>query len=156
MIEKKVLKKFSLFDGIDDVELTKIAEISTLRNRNRGDLCFVKGDRATELNLCLSGRVDILIQPFEPSGSEFKVHTVLSGEVFGWSAVLGSGTYSTFAKCAEDVEEISIKGAELNKIIEHNYHTGYIIMKNLSAVINTRLSQDRERLCKVLHPDFQA
>lgn len=155
MIQGQILKNFKLFDGLNDSELSKIAKISHLRNRKRGDLCFVKGDKATEVNLYLSGQVDILIQPYEPSGTEFKVHTVMAGEVFGWSAILGSGTYSTFARCAENVEEVYIIGAELVPIIEQNLHMGYLVMRNLSTIINTRLSQDRERLCKVLSPDFR-
>ena len=124
MIDSQVLKEFRLFDGLDDSKLSEIAEISNKRSRKTGAFCFVQGEKATEVNLCRSGQVHILIHPYEPSGTEIKVHTVEAGEVFGWSALLGPSTYTTFAMCVGNVEEVYIKGSDLLNILERNPHTG--------------------------------
>ena len=155
MISSQALKGFGLFDGLDDSELAKIAEICHERNRKTGTFCFVQGDEAIDVNLCRSGQVDILIHPYEPSGTEVRVHTTKGGEVFGWSALLGPSTYTTFARCAGNVEEVYIKGSDLLDIFEQNLHIGYIVMRNLSAIMNARLTEDRQRLSKELSPDFQ-
>ena len=155
MIQSQVLKEFRLFDGLNDSELSKIAEICHERNRKTGTFCFVQGEKATDVNLCRSGKVDIIIRLYEPWGMEVKVHTVKEGKVFGWSALLGPSTYTTSAKCAGNVEEVYSKGSDLLDLFEQNLHIGYVVMRNLSTIINSRLSEDRQRLSSELSPDFQ-
>ena len=155
MISSQALKEFGLFNGLDDSELAKIAEFCHERNRKAGTICFTQGKNATDVHLCRRGKVDIIIQLYEPSGVEVKVHTINEGEVFGWSALVEPRTYSSSAKCAGRVEEVYIKGSDLLDLFEQNLHMGYVVMRNLSAIISSRLTQDRQRLSKELSPDFQ-
>ena len=155
MIPTEVLKEFRLFDGLDDSELAKVAAISHERKHKPGTFCFYQGQEATDVRLCRHGKVDIILQLIEPWGTEVKVHATMDGEVFGWSAILGPGTYTTSAKCAVNVDEVYIKGLDLLNIFDQNFHIGYIVMRNLSAIMNSRLSEDRQRLTKEISPDFQ-
>ncbi len=155
MISSQTLKVFGLFNGLDDSELAKIAEFCHERKRKAGTTCFIQGEKATDVHLCRSGKVDIIIQLYEPWGMEVKVHATMEGEVFGWSALIEPHTYTSSAKCAGRVEEVYIKGADLPDLFGQNPHMGYLVMRNLSAIISSRLTQDRQRLSRELSPDFQ-
>ena len=155
MIPSQVLKEFKLFNDLDDSELATIAEFCHERNRESGSICFTQGGDSTDVCLCRSGKVDIIIQLYEPWGMEVKVHTIMEGEVFGWSALIEPYTYTSTAKCAEKVEEVYIKGSDLLNLFQQNLHIGYVIMRNLSAIISSRLTEDRQRLSSQLNPDFR-
>ena len=154
MISSQALKKFSLFNGLDDSELAKISEICHEQNQAAGTIFFTQGENATDVHLCHSGKVDIILQLYEPWGVEVKVHTIMEGEVFGWSALLEPHAYTSSAKCAGMVEEVYIKGSDLLGLFEQNLHMGYVVMRNLSAIISSRLMEDRQRLSSKLRPDF--
>ena len=85
---------------------------------------------------------------------EVKVHTIMEGEVFGWSALIEPYTYTSTAKCVEKVEEVYIKGSDLLNLFQQNLHIGYVVMRNLNAIISSRLTEDRQRLSSQLNPDF--
>ena len=145
MVSIQVLKGFELFKGLDDSELTKIAELCRERSLDEGALCFVQGRRATELHLCCSGKVHIVLKVYD---MEITVHTVKTGEVFGWSALVEPHIYTASAKCAGKVEEIYIERPDLMNLFEQEPLTGYVVMTNLSALVSSRLTETTETLAK--------
>ena len=150
MVDKKALKEFGLFAGLDDSKLAKLAELCHERMLKDGALCFSQGNKATELHLCRSGKIEVVVRIHEPWGAEVTVHTAKPGEVFGWSAVVGPYLFTASARCVGKVEEIYIKADDLLKYFEKNPATGYIVMKNMGALISSRLTESREKLTKAI------
>ncbi|MFC1970742.1 Crp/Fnr family transcriptional regulator [Chloroflexota bacterium] len=156
MIPSQELKEFRLFKDLDDSELTQIAERCHERNLKTGTICFMQGEKATDVRLCRKGKVNIIIQLYEPWGMEVKVHTATDGGVFGWASLVEPHTTTSSAICAEMVDEVYIKASDLLELFEQNLHMGYVVMSNLSTIINSRLTEDRQRLSSKLNPDFKA
>ena len=154
MVSNEVLKEFALFKDLDDSELTSIAALCHEKTRGKDEMCFAQGQKANELHLCRSGSVRIVVQVFEPRGMKATVHTAKSGEVFGWSALVEPKKYTAYAECVGRVEEICIKGTDLIKLFERNPHTGYVVMRNLSSVASSRLTETREKLTKEMAAAF--
>jgi CRP-like cAMP-binding protein len=146
MVSNQVLKEFGLFQGLDDSELTKIAELCNERTLDEGTLYFEQGKEAKELHLCRSGKVDIVVRLREPWGIEVTVHKAGGGEVFGWSSLVEPHIYTASAKIVERTEDIYIKASDLNKLFEENTRIGYVFIRNLSAVISSRLTEYRQKL----------
>ena len=146
MVSIDVLREFGLFAGLDDNQLIKVAELCHERTLEEGALHFVQGRKAEELHLCRSGKVDITVQLRQPWGIEVIVHTIGGGEVFGWSTLVEPHIYTASAKCIERTEEIYIKGLDLLNLFEENPRIGYVVMKNLSAVTSSRLTETRQKL----------
>ena len=146
MVNIQVLKEIGLFKGLDDSELAKIAELCHERTLDAGVLYFAQGNNATELHLCRSGKVDIIVRLREPWGIEVTVHTVNGGGIFGWSSLVEPHIYTASAKCVERTEDIYIKAAALTKLFEQNPNIGYVLMRNLAAVISSRLTEYRHKL----------
>jgi len=150
MISNQVLKEYGLFKGLDVNELGQIAVICHERNLDGGALCFVQGNKASEIHLCRSGKVDIIVKIHEPWGMEVTVHTAMPGEVFGWSALVEPYIYTASAKCLGNVKEIYIKGTDLLKLFEQSPHIGHMVMRNLNAAVSSRLTETREKLTKAI------
>jgi len=91
-----------------------------------------------ELHLCRSGKVDIVVELSQPSGVvEVTVHTAEEGDVFGWSAVVEPHTYTASARCS---------------LFEQNPRMGYIVMRNLSSAVSSRLTDTRQKLTTLMAP----
>jgi CRP-like cAMP-binding protein len=103
--------------------------------------------------------VNIVVKIHEPWGMDVTVQTAKAGEVFGWSVLVEPYIYTASAKCEGKVKEIYIKGSELRDLFEQNPHMGCILMNNLSASINSRLTETRKKLTKAIaaasHKDWQ-
>ena len=57
-------------------------------------------------------------------------------------------SYTSSARCAERTEEIYIKGSDLIGLFEQDPHIGYVVMRNLSTTISSRLTETRLKLSK--------
>jgi len=146
MITVQRLKEFELFKGLTDGDLKRIAELCQLHTLHEGDRILEEGTRATNLHICCSGKVDIVTWVKKPWNKYVRVYQTQPGEVFGWSALVAPYNYSSSATCAEDGEEIRIKGTDLLDLLRQNPHIGYAIMENLAADIGARLVQMRQSL----------
>ncbi len=146
MVSAEVLKQFGLFKKLPDSQLDKIAVLCQERTFDRGAVCFMQGKPATELHLCRSGKVDLVVQLRDPWNMEVTVHTAGPGEVFGWSALVEPRIYTASARCAEKTDEIYIRGSDLLELLEKDSRLGHTVMQNLSAVVSSRLTETRQKL----------
>ena len=141
MVSAEILKSFSLFSGLAQPELAEIAKLCRERAYERHSLIFTIGGSATDVYLLETGKVDIQI--------EFKIHdyemvatvyTVGRGEIFGWSALVPPHRLTASARCEGKADVIMMNGKELMEFLEKDKRIGYVIMKNLSALISSRLA----------------
>ena len=146
MLSESVLKGFELFNGLDDSQLSEIAKLCHIHTLEEDHLIFKEGNRAENIHLCRSGKVDITIWTREPWNKSIVVHRVGQGELFGWSALVAPYTYTASAECVELGEEIRITGHELLNMMDKHPSVGYRIMTNLDTDISARLMQTRKKL----------
>ncbi len=146
MVTVQHLKEFALFKGLTDSDLARIAELCHLHSLHADDRILEEGTRATNIHICCSGKVDIVTWVKKPWNKYVRVHHAQPGEVFGWSALVAPYNYSASAICAEDGEEIRIRGTDLLALLHQHPHIGYTIMENLAADIGARLIQMRQSL----------
>lgn len=141
MITNETLKKFNLFSGLGDSELAKISEICKERFYEDGSVIFTIGGFATDIYLLRSGKVDIQIE-FKIYDYEITatVYTVGEGEIFGWSALVAPHRLTASARCHGRADVITINGKDLIDLLEKEKEIGYVVMKNLSSVISSRLA----------------
>jgi CRP-like cAMP-binding protein len=141
MVSTEILKSFSLFGGLSQPELAGIAKLCRERAYESGSVIFTIGGSATDVYLLETGKVDIQI--------EFKIHdyevmatvyTVEKGEIFGWSALVPPHRLTASARCEGKADVVMINGKELMEFLEKDRRIGYVVMKNLSALISSRLA----------------
>ncbi len=141
MVSTEILKSFNLFSGLSQTELDGIAKLCRERTYESGSVIFTIGGSATDVYLLETGKVDIQI--------EFKIHeyetvatvyTVGKGEIFGWSALVPPHRLTASARCEGKADVIMINGKELMEFLEKDSRIGYVVMKNLGALISSRLA----------------
>ena len=118
-----------------------IAKLCQERAYESGSVIFTIGGWATDVYLLETGKVDIQIE-FKIYDYEIMttVYTVGNGEIFSWSALVPPHRLTASARCEGKADVIMINGKELMEFLEEDKHIGYVVMKNLSALISSRLA----------------
>ncbi len=141
MVSTEILKSISLFSGLSQTELAGIAKLCRERTYESGSVIFTIGGSATDVYLLETGKIDIQIE-FKIYDNEIitTVYTVGKGEIFGWSALVPPHRLTASARCEGKADVIMINGKEFMEFLEKDRRIGYVVMKNLSALISSRLA----------------
>ena len=141
MVTIQDLKQFNLFAGLNDSELAQIARLCTRRAFENASEIFSPGTPAADIFM-LDGKHDAvqIEMPVTEHGPRAVIHTLQKGEVFGWAALVPPHQRTATARCVERVSLICLNGQELRELLDKSEHMGYVVMKNLSAILSTRLS----------------
>ncbi len=141
MVSAEILKSFSLFSGLGQPELGGIAKLCRERAYEGDSVVFTIGGSATDVYLLETGKVNIQIE-FKIYDYEIvtTVYTVGKGEIFGWSALVPPHRLTASTRCEGRADVIMINGKELMEFLEKDKRIGYVVMKNLSAIISSRLA----------------
>jgi signal-transduction protein with cAMP-binding, CBS, and nucleotidyltransferase domain len=142
------LKPFDLFKGLNDEELGKIAPLANERSMEKGAVCCKQGKDARELHLCRSGKVSIIYHHFEAPTVYVKIHTAGAGEAFGWSTLVEPYKYTASVVCEEKTVEYYFRQSDLFKLFDAEPRIGYVVMKNLGAIIGSRVTEYGKRLSR--------
>lgn len=112
---------------------------------------FEQGEPASFLYLLIKGEVAIRYKPYDsPSITLTHLH---SGDVFGWSAVVGSSTYTSSIICESQLEALRIRGVYLLTLVREHPETGKIIMDHLANVVSSRWKNAHEQVQLLLNTD---
>ena len=141
---EKVLQRAEVFLGLDDSDLSKIAELPSCRevSYQPGEFIFRAGDEAIYLYVLKEGQVDLTMEGppiFEQESTEVLVDRITTGDFFGWSALVGPHFYTSSAICREASQVVVISGAELIALFDKDYQIGYRVYQSLARIIGTRL-----------------
>jgi signal-transduction protein with cAMP-binding, CBS, and nucleotidyltransferase domain len=154
MIE--LLKKFNLFEGMEDKELQEIAETCKVQKFKKGDQVFRAGDSAESLFLVHKGKVELRFKvSYLNVSTEISLDTVSEGEALGWSALTHPFRYTLAAFVAEDSELVQLKESDIKRICQDNSHLGYILMNNIAKIIGQRFSTIQRMLIQEIQQSLK-
>lgn len=129
----RTLAQAELFSGLDEDTLTRIAQISRIRNFNENAVIYGPGDDATDVYVLISGRVRFLL---DRGGNPSSGSVMSSRKVFGWAALVPAHPHRVAtAVCLEPSKVIAVNGAKLLDIFENNARAGYVVMRRLTEVV---------------------
>ncbi len=148
---QETLKSNHLLYGLSDSELTQVASLGKERSYAVGEICQTEGQSDNRVNLILKGRVGtaIRIANVTYGGNEIILDTLTTGDAFGWSSLIKGTPWSTL-KVLEPTDVLYINASELLDLCESNTRIGYILMKNLAALISSRLRRNRMSMLNAL------
>jgi CRP-like cAMP-binding protein len=143
-INSELLTKLSLFKGLNDEELTKIAGMCSARSYKVGEICQEDGKSENRVHFIIKGRAGVIIRVpnISYASSEIITDNLGIGDSFGWSTLIGSVPWSTI-RVIEAMDIIYIETEELLKLCDANKHIGYIVMKNLANLVASRFRRNR-------------
>ncbi|MBI5825441.1 MAG: cyclic nucleotide-binding domain-containing protein [Chloroflexi bacterium] len=97
---------------------------------------FEQGDPAKFLYLILHGDVAIRYKPYD--GLPIILTRLHAGEVFGWSAVIGSPKYTSSIVSETKVEAIRIQGDHLWVLAREHPEIGRTLINRLALIVSPR------------------
>lgn len=154
MIE--LLRKFSVFEGMENEELQKIAQACQVREFSKGAQVFRAGDPADSLFLVSKGKVVLRFKvTYHSISTEISLDKASQGDTFGWSALTDPFKYTLSAFTTEDSELVEIKESAIKRICEENSHLGYLLMSNIAKIIGQRFSTVQGILIQEIQRDLR-
>ena len=149
MTVKDTLKNCSLFGGVSDEDLDRLAPTFRQMTAPKGDVILKEGEHAHSLYLIEEGRVGLQMTLERPDGSSTGPTTVASlgpGEAFGWLALIELHLNTLSATVIEPTRLLHVEGSLVKEMFGLNNTMGYQVMQNLARLLGDRLGYTREEL----------
>jgi len=128
-------------------EIQAIIEISRPMIFQQGDRIFEAGAPADFLYFVVEGVVELCFRVTHYlATNEITIDRIRKNQTFGWSALAESKTYTLSAVATTHGEILQVPAAGLRKLCSEHDHLGYVLMKNISAIIGERF----ERMQRIL------
>lgn len=142
---KDTLKQSDIFTGLKTDELEKVAGICQVREFSEREEIFKEGDAGQDMYILVEGRVVIDIQ-LKVQSEKASVHTVEKGQIFGEIALVDGSPRSATATAVQNSTLIVLSGKDLHDLEEKNPRIGYVIMRNFSRVLCSRVRKSTSNL----------
>ncbi len=113
-----------------------------------GEAVIQQGSLANYFYIIRKGKAQISFKPYD--GNSITITYVEAGELFGWSAVIRSKTYTSSVIAIEPLEAARINGNKLRKLIKKHPEAGREILNSLADAISTRWKDAREQVRLIL------
>lgn len=125
-----------LFEGFDASQVSILKPLFEEFMCEAGTTIFEQGDQAKYLYLLMNGNIAIRYKPYD--GPPLTLTRLHAGEIFGWSAVLGSSKYTSSIVSETEVEAIRIKGANLWELTGEHPEIGKTVINRLAQIVSPR------------------
>ena len=146
MIDKEYILKFKIFEGISHEELDAIFEISDEVTYNSGDLILEEWSYGADSDfyIILHWNVKVELEASQIQ-SDDKVSNRLAvlkcSDVFGEMGLLRSRRRSARVSAYSDLTTLKVSQKKLFQLFVYNPRLGYLIMRNLAAIISDRIME---------------
>ncbi|CRK83880.1 Crp/Fnr family transcriptional regulator [Neobacillus massiliamazoniensis] len=115
---KKVLSEFTIFQELNDDELSKIVDIAITREWKKMSHLFHQGDRLENVYFIIDGKIKIYKS--DVNGREQLVAIMKKGEMFPHVGFFRKGNYPAYAEVLETSTLITIPISQFERVlIEH-------------------------------------
>jgi len=138
LVEPEMLRKFKIFEELNDRELEQIAQTGKVEELGAGAPLTEAGFAANHLYLIVDGKVSLQVKG--PQGRPLPADELGPGQILGWSSLVGPYIYTADSETVEHSTLIIFNGSKLRQIFEINNHIGYRILKGMGNVISKRIA----------------
>jgi CRP/FNR family transcriptional regulator, cyclic AMP receptor protein len=149
MIES--LPYIPLFQDLDPAQIALLKPLFEQYTCPANTVIFEQDTPATYLYLLIKGEVAIRYKPYD--GPTITLTRLRVGDVFGWSAVVGSPHYTSSIISETEVEAIRIRGNHLLKLSSDVPETGKVVMDRLARVVSPRWGNAQAQVQSLLNSD---
>ncbi len=113
-----------------------------------GTVVLRQGTPADYLYMVTKGKVDISYKPYD--GSPMTISHIEEGELFGWSAVVGSENYTSSAVAIEPLRAMRIRGSDIRKYCREHPTEAPLILEQLAKSVSSRWQNANEQVKMML------
>ena len=143
------LPRIPLFEDLEPEQVAMLKSLFEPVSYPPDTTIITQGEVAIYLYLIIKGIVAIHYKPYD--GPPLILTRLRAGDVFGWSAMLGSRFYTSSIVSESDVETIRIKGSQIRSLVQHYPETGGIILNRLASSVSPRWQNAHEQVEALLN-----
>jgi toluene monooxygenase system ferredoxin subunit len=144
VVQSSALQASELFRGASATAIERLDGLARREEHGGPTTLYDLGDPADDVYILESGRVEFVIGRegrTTPAGFMLR-----KGEVFGWAALLEDHPRRIArAACLEKSTVLRLKGEAVLKVLEEEPASGYVVMRQLSALITKHLGSQGEK-----------
>jgi CRP/FNR family transcriptional regulator, cyclic AMP receptor protein len=137
-----------MFEDLNENMISVLTPLFEVFSCQPGSIIFQQGDRAEYLYLVLDGKVDVSFKPYD--GNPMTISHIDKGGLFGWSAVVGSDTYTSTALAIESVKAFRIHGSDLREFCREHPEAGKDILERLADGVSFRWKDAHKQVQSIL------
>ncbi len=130
------VEQVSLLKGLDQEQLALLIPLLEPFSASPESVVFHQGDEASHLYLITQGSVSIRYKPYD--GPQITLTHLGVGDVFGWSSVVGSATYTSTIVAETEMKALRIRGLDLIQLCAEHPHSSSVILNKLAEVVSPR------------------
>jgi CRP/FNR family transcriptional regulator, cyclic AMP receptor protein len=135
-----LLARTEVFGGLEERELSEVAQVAVPRSWDRGEIIFREGDEGDTCYLIRSGAV--LLTREHQDGRMIALAELRAGGMFGELALFRGETRSATAESVEETTAIALLAPDMQRLIKRNPD----ISLKLLAALAERVRTTTERL----------
>jgi len=139
----------ALFQDLDPDQLAELEPLFEYYTCPSQTVIFEQGDPAERLYLIVEGAVSIHYKPYD--GPTIRITHLRDGDVFGWSAVIGSPQYTSTIISDTPLQAICMRGEDLWKLTLQHPDFGKIVLGRLARVVSTRWKNSQSQVQAILN-----
>lgn len=113
-----------------------------------GTVVLQQGKPADYLYLIIGGSAEVSYKPYD--GNAITISHVEKGELFGWSAVVGSELYTSSTIAIEPLQAMRVRGSDLRKFCVEHPDAGKDLLERLANSVSSRWTDAREQVKSIL------
>ena len=140
-----------LFQDLDPAQIDLLKPLLEEFTCPVDTMIFEQGCPAVYLYLLIKGEVAIRYKPYD--GPAITLTHLREGDVFGWSAVVGSLYYTSSIISESEIEAIRIRGSHLLKLFSDAPETGKVVMDRLARIVSPRWGNAHAQVQSLLNSD---
>jgi hypothetical protein len=129
-----LLRPLSMFAGLGDGELRKIARLFTQKLFRTGEFVFARGDSSGEAYIVLRGKINIQLEH-----EAAPIAQLTDGKIFGELAFLDGSPRNAFAAAAQPSILLVVQRSAFSDLARHEPHLGMVVMRNIALDLAAKL-----------------
>ena len=151
MVPLETLKNIAFLHDFSDDHLQHLATLAESKDFPAGSVVFRDGQPSSSIYLVVRG--DIALELNVPTRGAMQFQTVGSGELLGWSPVLGIGSMTATASVQTPTTLLAFDAAQIRAFCAQDLSFGFAFMRRIAQLLASRLSATRLVLMDLYHED---
>ena len=132
----ETLNHIPLFQDLEVGQIRKLEPLFEHLSYQPNSIIFTQDQGANYLYVLLKGVIAITYKPYD--GPSITITHLQTGDIFGWSAVVGSKQYTSSSNSTSEVEVVRVLATDLWKFVRSNPKTGAFILNRLASGVSKR------------------
>jgi CRP-like cAMP-binding protein len=148
MVPQEELEKVEFLRNLGAQHLVKLAMLAQLKECSAGTVLFSEGEDSSNIYFLLSGEITLSVRG--RAGESADVYVIHTGELLGWSPVLGRHAMTGTARAATRTRLAVLDVRQIMELSETYPRFGLVFLREIARTLSDRLWATRHRLASVL------